>query len=88
MNEMATGNMTAENAADGGNTAAAVDRVSQLNRWRLILGGGASKQLSFSEGAALENGISCMDLRQPNLPASDLLRQILLLNPVVRKAVW
>ena len=62
MNEMATGNMTAENAADGGNTAAAVDRVSQLNRWRLILGGGASKQLSFSEGAALENGISCMDL--------------------------
>ena len=33
-----------------------------LNRWRLILGGYASKQLSFGPGASLENGISCMDL--------------------------
>lgn len=34
----------------------------QLNRWRLILGGSSSGQISFSQGASLENGISCMDL--------------------------
>lgn len=34
----------------------------QLNRWRLILGSYASRQLSFSNGASLENGISCMEL--------------------------
>ncbi len=38
--------------------------ASQLNRWRLILGGYASGQLSFSAGASLENGISCMDLEE------------------------
>lgn len=36
--------------------------TSQLNRWRLILGGYAKDQLHFSEGDAMENGISCMDL--------------------------
>jgi len=36
--------------------------ASQINRWRLILGGYSSEQLNFSQGAALENGISCMDL--------------------------
>lgn len=39
-----------------------VNKTSQLNRWRLILGGYASRQLNFSNGASLENGISCMDL--------------------------
>lgn len=34
----------------------------KLNRWRLILGGFSSKQISFSQNAHLENGISCMDL--------------------------
>ena len=34
----------------------------QLNRWRLILGGSSSGQISFSQDASLENGISCMDL--------------------------
>lgn len=34
----------------------------QLNRWRLILGGSSAGQISFSQGASLENGISCMDL--------------------------
>lgn len=38
--------------------------TGQLNRWRLILGGYAKKQLDFTEGAALENGISCMDLEE------------------------
>lgn len=36
----------------------------QLNRWRLILGSYASRQLSFSNGASLEDGISCMDLEE------------------------
>lgn len=36
----------------------------QLNRWRLILGGYSSGQISFSKGAILENGISCMDLEE------------------------
>ena len=36
----------------------------QLNRWRLILGGYSSGQISFSPGANLENGISCMDLEE------------------------
>lgn len=36
----------------------------QLNRWRLILGGYSSGQISFSQGASLENGISCMDLEE------------------------
>lgn len=35
---------------------------SQMNRWRLILGGYASNRLAFGQGGALENGISCMDL--------------------------
>lgn len=35
---------------------------SQMNRWRLILGGYAQERLAFGQGAALENGISCMDL--------------------------
>ena len=34
----------------------------KLNRWRLILGGFSSKQISFSQNAYLENGISCMEL--------------------------
>ena len=34
----------------------------QLNRWRLILGKQAGAQISFEDGAALENGISCFDL--------------------------
>lgn len=38
--------------------------TSRLNRWRLILGGYASGQLNFSDGASLENGISCMDLEE------------------------
>ncbi|MCI9007583.1 MAG: VWA domain-containing protein [Lachnospiraceae bacterium] len=41
-----------------------MEHTSQLNRWRLILGGYAKDQLSFGEGAALENGISCMDLEE------------------------
>lgn len=41
-----------------------MEHTSQLNRWRLILGGYAKNQLSFGEGAALENGISCMDLEE------------------------
>lgn len=39
-----------------------LERDRQLNRWRLILGGFSSGQISFSSGARLENGISCMDL--------------------------
>ena len=35
-----------------------------LNRWRLILGKNAGGQLSFGDGAALENGISCFDLEE------------------------
>lgn len=38
--------------------------LRQLNRWRLILGGNSSGQISFSSGASLENGISCMDLEE------------------------
>lgn len=38
--------------------------TSQLNRWRLILGSYSQNQLSFGEGASLENGISCMDLEE------------------------
>lgn len=38
--------------------------TGQLNRWRLILGGYAKRQLDFTDGAALENGISCMDLEE------------------------
>lgn len=38
--------------------------LRQLNRWRLILGGYSSGQISFSPGASLENGISCMDLEE------------------------
>lgn len=34
----------------------------KLNRWRLILGGYSSEQISFSQNAHLENGVSCMDL--------------------------
>ena len=34
----------------------------QLNRWRLILGKQAGAQISFEDGAVLENGISCFDL--------------------------
>lgn len=45
-------------AADGKND------TDVLNRWRLILGGYAAGRLSFSSGAALENGISCMDLEE------------------------
>lgn len=41
-----------------------MEHTSQLNRWRLILGGYAKDQLSFGAGAALENGISCMDLEE------------------------
>ena len=41
-----------------------MEHTSQLNRWRLKLGGYAKDQLSFGEGAALENGISCMDLEE------------------------
>lgn len=37
---------------------------SQMNRWRLILGGYAQERLAFGKGAALENGISCMDLEE------------------------
>ena len=40
------------------------EHTSQLNRWRLILGSYAQKQLNFEEGACLENGISCMDLEE------------------------
>ncbi len=36
--------------------------TSQMNRWRLILGGYAQNRLEFGPGASLENGISCMDL--------------------------
>ena len=36
--------------------------TEQLNRWRLILGKQAGAQISFEDGAALENGISCFDL--------------------------
>jgi len=36
--------------------------TSQLNRWRLILGGYAKNQLSFTGQAAMENGISCIEL--------------------------
>ena len=40
------------------------EHTSQLNRWRLILGSYAQKQLNFEEGACLANGISCMDLEE------------------------
>ena len=40
------------------------NKTGQLNRWRLILGGYSQNQLSFGEGASLENGISCMDLEE------------------------
>jgi len=36
--------------------------TSQINRWRLILGSYAEKQLGFQGDGTLENGISCMDL--------------------------
>lgn len=36
--------------------------TSQINRWRLILGSYAKKQLSFDGDGMTENGISCMDL--------------------------
>lgn len=36
----------------------------------------------------ISSGISCMDMRQPDLPVSDLLWPDSLLNPAVRKAVW
>ncbi len=36
--------------------------TSQINRWRLILGGYASDQLAFQGKGTLENGVSCMDL--------------------------
>ncbi len=35
---------------------------SQINRWRLILGGNAKDQLSFQGDGTLEGGISCMEL--------------------------
>ena len=38
--------------------------TSQINRWRLILGSYAKEQLQFTQGASLENGISCMDLEE------------------------
>lgn len=38
--------------------------TGQINRWRLILGGYAKDQLQFTQGALLENGISCMDLEE------------------------
>lgn len=38
--------------------------TSQLNRWRLILGGYAKNQLDFTKGADFGNGISCMDLEE------------------------
>lgn len=38
--------------------------TSQLNRWRLILGGYAKDRLSFTGPDARENGISCMDLEE------------------------
>ncbi|MBR4025964.1 MAG: VWA domain-containing protein [Lachnospiraceae bacterium] len=38
--------------------------TSQLNRWRLILGGYASEQMEFSKDAFLENGISCIELEE------------------------
>lgn len=38
--------------------------TSQINRWRLILGGYAKKQLSFDGDGMTENGISCMDLEE------------------------
>ena len=38
--------------------------TSQLNRWRMILGSYSQNQLTFGEGASLENGISCMDLEE------------------------
>lgn len=38
--------------------------TSQINRWRLILGGYAKNQLDFGAGKAMENGISCMDLEE------------------------
>ena len=38
--------------------------TGQINRWRLILGSYAKEQLQFTQGASLENGISCMDLEE------------------------
>lgn len=39
-------------------------QASQVNRWRLILGGYSADQLDLSSRAVLENGISCMDLEE------------------------
>ena len=41
-----------------------MEHTSQVNRWRLILGSYAKDQLSFEEGASLDNGIACMDLEE------------------------
>ena len=38
--------------------------TNQINRWRLILGRYAKKQISFNETNPLENGISYMDLEE------------------------
>ena len=38
--------------------------TGQRNRWRLILGSYARNRLSFGPGAALGEGISCMDLEE------------------------
>ena len=38
--------------------------TNQINRWRLILGSYAKKQISFNETNPLENGISYMDLEE------------------------
>lgn len=38
--------------------------TNQINRWRLILGSYAKKQISFNETNTLENGISYMDLEE------------------------
>ena len=38
--------------------------TSQMNRWRLILGGYAGERLGFGPGQTLENGIACMELEE------------------------
>ena len=38
--------------------------TSQINRWRLILGGYAKNQLNFEKGASVSEGISCVDLEE------------------------
>ncbi len=38
--------------------------TSQMNRWRLILGGYSRGQLSFGEGTASISGMSCQDLEE------------------------